>query len=212
MQNVVAGYGSMVLLDGLDMKASPGEILGIQGKNGAGKSTLLHTIMGLTRIHSGQITFEQSTITKLPTREIIQKRISYASQKDGIFPELTVYENLSIAATRSQLSASQQKSNCNDIIKIFNNLKEVANFKTKTMSGGIQKLISIAMAFLVNPKLLLIDEPSIGLHKDSRDQVEQQLRTFTRNGGCVILVEQDMVFMNKLANRVLTLKNGKICE
>lgn len=202
-------YGSIVALRGVDLDVHAGEIVTMIGANGAGKSTLMMTICGDPAARSGSITFDGRDITRLPTHEIARLRIAQCPEGRRIFPRMTVFENLQMGA-----SLADPKNFADDleyVTGLFPRLKERLHQRGGTLSGGEQQMLAIARALMSRPKLLLLDEPSLGLAPLIVKQIFKVIREINeRDGVTVFLVEQNAYHALKLADRAYVMVNGVI--
>jgi len=202
-------YGHIEALRGIDMTVSQGEIVTLIGANGAGKSTLLMTICGTPRAREGSVRFEGQNITNLATFEIMRKGIAQSPEGRRIFPRMSVIENLKMGAI-----ASDEKSYDRELEKVFTifpRLKERQGQRGGTLSGGEQQMLAIARALMSRPRLLLLDEPSLGLAPLIVKQIFQVIKDINEQQKVtVFLVEQNANHALKLAHRGYVMVNGKI--
>ncbi len=208
-----AFYGAVQALQGVDLEVGAGEIVALIGANGAGKSTLMMSIFGAPRLRAGRIHFDGRDITDLPTHEIARLSIAQSPEGRRIFARMTVYENLQMgAAVARQMGASVGFSqNLERVYDIFPRLKERAGQRGGTLSGGEQQMLAIARALMSRPKLLLLDEPSLGLAPLICKQIFEVVRRLNKEEGLsVFLVEQDAHHALKLAHRGYVMVNGAI--
>lgn len=202
-------YGNIQALKGIDFEVRKGEIATLIGSNGAGKSTLMMTIFGTPRARAGTITFEGQDITNLPTHEIARLGIAQSPEGRRIFPRMSVLENLQMGANLSGLKYFEEDSA--EVFKLFPRLKERITQRAGTLSGGEQQMLAIGRALMARPKLLLLDEPSLGLAPIIVQQIFDAIRTLNREKGLtVFLVEQNAFGALKLASRAYVMVNGKI--
>jgi branched-chain amino acid transport system ATP-binding protein len=202
-------YGHIEALKGIDMEINPGEIVTLIGAKGAGKSTLLMTICGTPRARSGRIIFEGKDIAQLPTYEIMRLGIAQSPEGRRIFPRMTVQENLRMGA----ITADPQyfDADLDRVLTIFPRLKERAGQRGGTLSGGEQQMLAIARALMSRPRLLLLDEPSLGLAPIIVRQIFSVIREINQQQGMtVFLVEQNANHALKLAHRGYVMVNGVI--
>ena len=200
-------YGNIQALDGISINVNEGEIVSIIGSNGAGKSTLLMTLCGIVNASQGSIEFQKKDITSLPTHEIIRMGVSQSPEGRRIFPKLTVYENLLIGDPLK----SEKEIDLEFVFEIFPRLKERVNQRGGTLSGGEQQMLSIARALVSKPKLLLLDEPSLGLAPIIVKQIfETIVKINKENKTTILLVEQNAFGALKLSDRGYVLVNGKV--
>jgi branched-chain amino acid transport system ATP-binding protein len=205
--NISSYYGNIQALDGISINVNEGEIVSIIGSNGAGKSTLLMTLCGIVKASEGSIEFQKRDITSLPTHEIIRMGVSQSPEGRRIFPKLTVYENLLIGDPLK----SEKEIDLEFVFGIFPRLKERINQRGGTLSGGEQQMLSIARALVSKPKLLLLDEPSLGLAPIIVKQIFETIVKINReNKTTILLVEQNAFGALKLSDRGYVLVNGKV--
>jgi branched-chain amino acid transport system ATP-binding protein len=202
-------YGKIVALRGVDVEVKPGEIVTLIGANGAGKSTLMMTICGNPRARAGRIVYDGVDITSMPTHEIMRLGIAQSPEGRRIFPRMTVMENLQMGA---QLVAPEQfRAGLDRVYDLFPRLKHRATQRGGTLSGGEQQMLAIARALMGRPKLLLLDEPSLGLAPLVVKQIFEVIRELNRSEGLtVFLVEQNAFHALKLAHRGYVMVNGRI--
>jgi branched-chain amino acid transport system ATP-binding protein len=204
-----SGYGNIEALKGVDLRVASGEIVTLIGANGAGKSTLLMTICGRPRARQGRIIFDGTDITKLPTYEIMRRGISHAPEGRRIFPRMTVMENLQMGAT---VAAPQHfAADLERVMTLFPILKSRHSQRGGTLSGGEQQMLAIARALMSRPRLLLLDEPSLGLAPLIVKQIFDVIRAInTEQKITVFLVEQNAHHALRLAHRGYVMQNGTI--
>jgi branched-chain amino acid transport system ATP-binding protein len=202
-------YGKIIALREVDVAVNEGEIVTLIGANGAGKSTLMMTICGNPRARSGSIVFDGVEITRLPTHEIMRMAISQAPEGRRIFPRMTVLENLQMGAASTPSTHFQE--DLERVYTIFPVLRQRAGQRGGTLSGGEQQMLAIARALVSRPRLLLLDEPSLGLAPLIVRQIFQVLRDLNQNEGLtVFLVEQNAYHALRLAHRGYVMVNGRI--
>jgi branched-chain amino acid transport system ATP-binding protein len=202
-------YGNIQALKGIDIDVHQGEIVAMIGANGAGKSTLMMTICGSPQARLGNVTFDGQDITKMPTHEIARLRIAQSPEGRRIFGRMTVRENLQMGASLDKLRFFDE--DVEEIFKLFPRLKERINQRGGTLSGGEQQMLSISRALMARPKLLLLDEPSLGLAPIIVKQIFDAIRVLNQTKGLtVFLVEQNAFGALKLASRGYVMVNGKI--
>jgi len=202
-------YGQIEALKGIDLEVQKGEIVTLIGANGAGKSTLLMTICGTPRARHGDIHFEGRDITKMPTYEIMRLGIAQSPEGRRIFPRMTVMENLQMGA----LTADPTKfaEDVGKVFALFPILQTRQNQRGGTLSGGEQQMLAIGRALMSRPRLLLLDEPSLGLAPLIVKQIFQVIRDINREQGVtVFLVEQNAYHALRLAHRGYVMVNGRI--
>ncbi len=209
LENLSARYGAIEALRGVDMEVKAGEIVTLIGANGAGKTTLLMTICGQPRAASGHVLLNGEDITALPTDQIVRRGIALSPEGRRIFPRMTVYENLRLGALTAE--PRYLADDVERICTLFPRLKERLDQRGGTLSGGEQQMLAIARALMSRPKLLLLDEPSLGLAPLVVKQIFATLAEINkRDGVTIFLVEQNAHLALRLAARGYVLTNGRI--
>jgi branched-chain amino acid transport system ATP-binding protein len=209
VRGVKSFYGNVMALKGVDLDVNAGEIVTLIGANGAGKSTLMMTIFGKPRAREGRILFADRDITDLPTHEIARLKIAQAPEGRRIFARMSVLENLQIGATVNP--QSDIVADLDRVFALFPRLAERRHQRGGTLSGGEQQMLAIARALMGRPRLLLLDEPSLGLAPLIAQQIFDIVRKLnTHDGITVFLVEQNAYHALKLAHRGYVMVNGTI--
>ena len=209
VRGVKTFYGRVMALKGVDLDVNDGEIVTLIGANGAGKSTLMMTICGNPRAREGSIHFAERDITALPTHEIAKLRIAQAPEGRRIFPRMTVLENLQMGATTAEAATFDQ--DLERVVALFPRLKQRLGQRGGTLSGGEQQMLAIARALMSRPRLLLLDEPSLGLAPLIVRQIFDAIKALNRDEGLtVFLVEQNAFHALRLAHRGYVMVNGLI--
>jgi branched-chain amino acid transport system ATP-binding protein len=202
-------YGNIIALKGVDIDVDEGEIVTLIGANGAGKSTLMMTIFGNPRAREGTITYAGRDITRLPTHEIARMSIAQSPEGRRIFPRMTIYENLQMGAAVT--GGAHFEQDLERVTTIFPRLKERLHQRGGTLSGGEQQMLAIARALMSRPRLLLLDEPSLGLAPLVVKQIFNVIRELNeKDGMTVFLVEQNAYHALKLAHRGYVMVTGTI--
>ncbi|MBR0724379.1 branched-chain amino acid ABC transporter ATP-binding protein [Bradyrhizobium manausense] len=203
-----AGYGSLDILNGVDLDVPQGQFVALMGPNGAGKSTLLKTLYGMTTVKGGSINWRGKDISAFKSRAILAEGISWVPQGRCNFPVMTVDENLQMAAYT--LRDSKVKAERDYVYDLFPILKTRRNTLAGNMSGGEQQLLEVAMAVLQRPKILLVDEPSVGLSPTAIGIVFDELLRINAAGQTILLVEQNTKKAMQVAQRAVILRLGKV--
>lgn len=202
-------YGAIEALKGVSLEVEAGEISTLIGSNGAGKSTLLMTICGSPRARWGKVLFEGKEITSMPTHEIVQLGIAQSPEGRRIFSRMTVYENLQMGAIRN--TEDRFERNVSRAFELFPRLKERRNQRGGTLSGGEQQMLAVARALMSEPRMLLLDEPSLGLAPMIVKQIFEVIQQINQDDKVtVFLVEQNAFHALKLAHRGYVMVNGNI--
>jgi branched-chain amino acid transport system ATP-binding protein len=208
LRGVKAYYGNIIALRGIDVDVNQGEIVTLIGANGAGKSTLMMTIFGKPRAREGSIVFAGRDITALPTHAIARLSIAQSPEGRRIFPRMTVMENLQMGA---MLAGGDTGTDLARVLALFPRLQERLHQRGGTLSGGEQQMLAIARALMSRPRLLLLDEPSLGLAPLIARQIFDIIRMLNaRDGLSVLLVEQNAYHALRLAHRGYVIVNGAI--
>lgn len=209
VQGVHTFYGQIEALKGVDLRVEEGEIVTLIGSNGAGKTTLLMTICGSPRAARGRIVFEGQDITQVPTHHLVERGIAQSPEGRRIFPRMTVMENLLMGALRTD--QKHFNKDLDMVFDLFPRLKERRDQRGGTLSGGEQQMLAIGRALMSRPRLLLLDEPSLGLAPMVVRQIFDVIREINRSERMtVFLVEQNAFHALKLAHRAYVMVNGHI--
>ena len=201
-----AGYGDLQILNGVDMTVADGEYVTIVGPNGAGKSTVMKTVFGLTTLMGGSITFDGAEISGRRPEEIITTGISYVPQTDNVFPSLSVRENLEMGA---YILDSVPEDRIQRIYERFPILAERAGQNAGTLSGGQQQMVAMGRALMLDPDLLLLDEPSAGLAPDLVDDTFDRIDAINDDGTAILMVEQNAKEALRRCDRGYVLVQGE---
>ena len=209
VRGLSGGYGRVPILHGIDLDVGEGEVVGILGHNGMGKSTLLKTVMGFLSAHAGSVRYYGTDITRLPSNERARLGIGYVPQGRGIFPRLSVRENLRFA--RQDHGDGDEGAELAALLVDFPRLEPLLDRDGETLSGGEQQLLALARCLMGSPELLLLDEPTEGIQPSIIEDIAQILSRLRESRGIsFLLVEQNLDFISDLADRVLVLERGRI--
>jgi branched-chain amino acid transport system ATP-binding protein len=209
IENVYTAYDKADVLQGISLKVEPGQITCLLGSNGSGKTTLVRSILGLTPPRAGRIVFNGSDITQLPTHKIIAAGIACIPEGRKVFPKLTVEENLRVGAYQER-SDTATAARLGEIFQIFPRLAERRTQLAGTMSGGEQAMVSIGRGLMCAPKLLLIDEPSLGLSPRLVKENFNIIRSINERGITVLLVEQNVHQTLAISHHGYVLSKGRV--
>jgi branched-chain amino acid transport system ATP-binding protein len=208
VENLQVFYGEIHALKGISLQVEQGEIVALLGNNGAGKTTTLKTISGLLRPRTGRVLLEGQPIDKLPPHEIVSRGVAHAPEGRKIFNRLTVIENLEMGAyLRSDGTILEDMER---IFTLFPRLKERRVQVAGTLSGGEQQMLAIGRALMARPRILLLDEPSMGLAPILVEQIFQTVEDINRQGTTILLVEQNAAMALSIAHRGYVLETGNI--
>jgi len=208
IHGVTAFYGHVRALKGVDLEVNAGEIVALIGANGAGKSTLMMTVCGNPRAREGRIVFDGRDITHLPTHEIARLKLAQAPEGRRIFPRMTVLENLQMGATTAE--PAQFEADLQRVMTLFPRLQQRLTQRGGTLSGGEQQMLAIGRALMTRPKVLLLDEPSLGLSPILIQQIFGIIRTINAQGTTILLVEQNALQALDVAHRGYVLQTGRV--
>ncbi|MBW1676096.1 MAG: ABC transporter ATP-binding protein [Deltaproteobacteria bacterium] len=211
LMNVASGYGNKVVVRDINLQVSQGEIVTLLGSNGVGKSTILRTITGQIKPKNGRLLYMHHDIAGLPPYRIATMGVGYSPEGRRIFGNLTVYENLVVGAYRLPNKQSFNK-NLEWIYSLFPRLKERANQLAETMSGGEQQMLAIGRALISKPRLLLLDEPSLGLAPVVVQLIVKTLEQINQVGVSIFLVEQNASMALKISHYAFVMENGRIVQ
>ena len=208
VQSLHAGYGQMKVLQGVDLNIQQGEIVALLGSNGAGKSTLNNNISGIYTPTAGAILFEGEDITGLRSEQVVQKGIIHVPEGRRIFPNISVRENLELGCyLRGQQNL---KANLDRVVGVFPRLQESFSQLAGTLSGGEQQMLAIGRGMMAEPRLMILDEPSLGLSPLLVEEMFGLIQNLNKTGLSFFLVEQNVMQSLEIANRAYVIENGKI--
>ncbi len=208
VQGLRSGYGKVPILAGVDLLVAGGEVVAVVGPNGSGKSTLLKTICGLIRPYSGQVLFDGRDMAGRPSYHIARAGISYVPEGGRLFPNMTVRENLLMGAFATP--ANLKSGLLEEIYTLFPILQQRGRQYAATLSGGEKQMLAISRGLVSSPKILMLDEPSLGIAPKLVEEIYDRLHALKAKGLTVLLVEQNTNFALELADRAYVLENGRI--
>ena len=207
VQGVSAGYEQMEILHDVSIEIQPGEIVTLIGPNGAGKSTLMKTVFGLLRPRRGSIRLNGDDITGLAPSLLVRRGLSYVPQVDNVFPSLTVDENLEMGAV---VRTDDIRARLEDVLALFPSLRPKRRLKAGGLSGGERQMVAMCRALMLDPTLLLLDEPSAGLSPLLVDSVFEKIESINRSGVAILLVEQSAREALRRSHRGYVLAGGQV--
>jgi branched-chain amino acid transport system ATP-binding protein len=211
LDQVVTYYGPVMALRGVSLEVNAGEIVCLLGGNASGKSTTMKTILGIVRPHTGSVTFEGQSLKGLRTGEIVRRGISLVPEARRVFGRMTVWENLVMGSyVRRHEPKGELDADMERVYTLFPRLRERATQYAGTMSGGEQQMLAIGRALMARPRLLLMDEPSMGLSPAFVDQVFDIIQEINRQGTTILVVEQNATVALSIAHRGYVLQNGRV--
>jgi branched-chain amino acid transport system ATP-binding protein len=209
LSGLAAGYGAKTVISDVSFALEPGQILAFLGHNGAGKTTTLKSIMGLLPLRGGEVAFDSRRIERLDVAQRVAMGLRLLPEGRGIFPDLTVAENIDVVAARNVGGAATFA--IADVYRLFPVLEERRPTRAGSLSGGQQQMLALALAILGSPRCLLLDEPSIGLAPNLVERLFEQVHDLCKSHAVTaILVEQNVAAAMKIADRVIIMNNGQI--
>lgn len=208
LDGVDAGYGGAQVLRAVSLEAKPGEVICVMGRNGAGKTTLMRAIMGLVQVRAGSVVLDGQALHRMPAHKVPRQGIGYVPQGRRLFGPLTVAENLEIGLmTRAKGGAVREQ-----VLTLFPRLRERLGQVSSTLSGGEQQMLAIARALCLEPKVLLLDEPTEGLQPSMIGLIRDVVLGLKARGVAVVLVEQRVEAVLRMADRVAFMEHGQVVE
>jgi len=203
-------YGAIHALKGISFEVNEGEIVTLIGANGAGKTTTLHTVSGLLRSKTGSIDFCGEDISTVPAHKLVEKGLAHCPEGRRIFLQMTVQENLDMGAYTSKLSKAEIEANMQHVFELFPRMLERRKQIAGTLSGGEQQMLAMGRALMSNPKLIMLDEPSMGLAPILVEQIFDIIKELHAKGCTILLVEQNAQAALAIADRAYVLETGRI--
>lgn len=210
VEHIEARYGNVAALHDVDIAVNEGEIIVLLGVNGAGKSTTLKTISGLLHPARGAIRFEGHRIDRMAPETIVRRGIAHVPEGRHVFPGLTVRENLVMGTSNRRVTRAETESDIERVLAIFPDLKRLYTQMGWSLSGGQQQMLAIGRGLMARPRLLMLDEPSLGLAPVIVKQVFRTIKDINEQGMTVLLVEQNVALSLKIAHRAYLLETGRV--
>mgnify|MGYP001354310028 CR=1 FL=1 len=206
---LVAGYGRVTVLDGISMEAGRHGNVGLFGPNGHGKTTLLRAVSGLLKPRGGAVQFDGETITGMSARAIVDRGLIHVPQGNTLFPDLTIADCLSLGAFTPRARAVEE-ANREKVLALFPKLGARWRQRVRTLSGGERQMVSIGTALMSHPKMLILDEPTLGLAPKIKDELCKAVFDISKSGVPLIVVEQDVEFLLELTNHLYFINHGQV--
>ena len=206
VRELSAGYGDHEILRGLSLRVEAGELVAVIGPNGAGNSTLLKALAGLVPPRGGRIVLQGADITGAGTRRIVESGLCYVPQEANVFPSLSVWENLTIGAWTASRALDERAS---AVVQLFPILAARRRARAGTLSGGERQMLAMAMALMVEPRLLLLDEPGAGVNPTLMRSLVETIRALRAAGRTFLLIEHDMDLVTELCDPVIVMAQGR---
>jgi branched-chain amino acid transport system ATP-binding protein len=211
VEGVEAGYGAFKVLRGVSLHVDHGENVGLFGPNGHGKTTLFETLSGLIRPTAGRITFDGVDITARPPADIVERGLIHVAQGNLLFGQMTVAETLALGAFARRARPARAR-NLAFVLDLFPRLAERSNQLCRTLSGGERQMLNIGVGLMADPRLLILDEPTLGLSPKLKESLAHSIRKVADSGVPLLVVEQDVDFLLLLASRLYLVNHGEIAK
>lgn len=211
VRDLEAGYGAFKVLRGLSLEVAAGENVGLFGPNGHGKTTLFETISGLIKPTAGRISFEGRDITGRPPREIVEAGLIHVAQGSRLFGRMTIGETLDLAAYPRRARAGRAR-NLRAVLDLFPRLAERRKQNCGTLSGGERQMLNLAVGLMAAPRLMILDEPTLGLSPKLKDAIGAAVREIAAQGVQMVVVEQDIDFLLNVASRLYLVNHGEVAR
>ena len=210
LQGIVAGYGGGNVLQGVDIDVAPGELACIVGPNGAGKSTVLRAISGLLTISEGTIELDGEDLTGLPPQEILARGVAQVPQSNGLFPNMTVRENIMLGAYVIRRQKKLIDERFERVLEEFPLVKNRLTTKGGLLSGGQRRMVEFARSLMLDPRVVMLDEPSLGLDPKSLGVINESVTIMRERGTVVLMVEQNVRFGMRMASKGVVMESGRV--